>query len=244
VLSKNIFGLPPVDLKLLENEVQVWSVSCQQLLSQVEHLTEILSEDEKNRANRFHFERDKLHFIVGRGLLRIILGRYLKTEPEQLQFSYSLTGKPALVSKNGRDTLQFNLSHSGEMMLYAFTRDRQIGIDLEHLRPIPDFKQLIQQFFSVGETSAILSLPPIQQQLIFLQVWTCKEAYLKATGAGLAKLQQVEISIVPGEPYQLLTHQPQANLWSLQTIKLSHDYVAALVVEGHDWHLKCWQWLD
>lgn len=227
---------------LLDNEVHVWCTSFKQLLPQVEQLAQILSEDEKNRAERFHFERDKAHFIIGRGLLRIILGRYLEIDPHQLQFLYNPCGKPALVSKKGRDTLPFNLSHSGDMVLYGFTRDRKIGIDLEHLRPIPDLEQIIQQFFSVSETSAILSLPSGEQQLAFFQTWTCKEAYLKATGVGLAQLQQVEISLVPGEPYQLLNHQPQSNLWSLQTLTLTPEYVAALVVEGHDWHLKCWQW--
>lgn len=196
----------------------------------------------KKRAHRFHFEQDKTRFIIGRGLLRIILGRYLKIKPEQLQFFYSPTGKPALVSSSSK--VQFNLSHSEEMILYAFTRDRFIGIDLEYLRPIPDLKQLIQQFFSVAETSAILSLPVSEQQQAFFQTWTCKEAYLKATGVGLAQLQQVEISLTPGEPYRLLNNKLSANRWSLQTLTLAPDYVAALVVEGQDWHLKCWQWFD
>lgn len=238
MFGKNIFGQPPVDLKLLENEVHIWCASFKQLLSQVEQLTQILSEDEKNRANRFHFEQDKKRFIIGRGLLRIILGRYLESEPKRLKFAYSHTGKPALVSISSN--IQFNLSHSEEMILYAFTSDRQIGIDLEYLRPILELKQLIQ-FFSSAETSAILSLPASEQQLAFLQTWTCKEAYLKATGEGLAQLSQVEVYIKPGEPYRL-NNQPQANCWSLQTLTLSPDYVAALVVEGQNWHLKCWQW--
>ncbi|MEO8890894.1 MAG: 4'-phosphopantetheinyl transferase superfamily protein [Coleofasciculaceae cyanobacterium] len=127
------------------------------------------------------------------------------------------------------------------MILYAFTSERQIGIDLEYLRPIPDLKQLIQQFFSIGEASAILSLPASEQQLAFLQTWTCKEAYLKATGEGLAQLSQVEIYLTPGEPYRLV-NELEANRWSLQTLTLTPEYVAALVVEGQDWHLKCWQW--
>lgn len=242
MFEQNFFCLPPADLKLLDNEVHVWSASFKQLLPQVEQLAQTLSKDEKKRAERFHFERDKRHFMIGRGLLRIILGRYLNIEPHQVQFFYNPCGKPALVSRDSCSTLEFNLSHSEDMVLYSFTRDRQIGIDLERLRPIPDLEQLIQQFFSVRETSAILSLPSSQQQLAFFQTWTCKEAYLKATGVGLAQLQQVEVSLVQGEPCRLLNHQSQANLWSLQTIKLVPDYVAAMVVEGHDWHLKCWQW--
>lgn len=244
MFGKICFGLPPVDLQLLENEVHVWSASFKQLRLQVEQLSQSLSEDETNRANRFHFEQDKIRFIIGRGLLRFLLGRYLEIEPEQLQFTYSPTGKPAVVSRDGHDLLQFNLSHSEEMVLYAFTRDRKIGIDLEYLRPIPDLEPIIQQFFSRGETVAILSLPASEQQLAFLQTWTCKEAYLKATGEGLAKLQQVEISLTPGEPCRLLNHELPANPWSLQTLTLAPDYVAALVVEGKDWHLKCWQWSD
>lgn len=245
MLGTNIlWRLPPVDLKLQNNDVHVWRASLIQSPALVQKLAKMLSEDEIIRAERFHFERDKRHFIISRGLLRIILGRYLEIAPNQLLFSYSSRGKPAVVTTDTSNTLQFNLSHSEELVLYAFTRDRKIGIDLEYTRPIAELEQLTQHFFSAGEAFAIANVPPNEQQQAFFQAWTCKEAYLKATGEGLAQLQQVEVSLVPGEACKLLkTENPQTIVrWSLQTLKPAPDYVAALAVEGHNWHLTGWQW--
>lgn len=239
-----MWNLPPTELQLPSNAVHVWRASLEQSAMQVQQLAQTLSEDEHLRAARFYFERDRKHFIVARGLLRTILGRYTSLEPHQLQFSYSPRGKPALASTGDSSTLQFNLSHSKGLALYAVTRDRKIGIDLEYLRPISNIEQLTQRFFSAREHGVIHSLPPDEQQVAFFQSWTCKEAYLKATGEGLAQLQQVEVSLTPEQPYGLLniaTDAQATTRWSLQTLTPAPDYVAALAVEGHDWNLSCWQ---
>lgn len=246
MLDQNLFwGLPPDNLKLQNNDVHVWCVSLEQPDTKIQQLAQTLSEDEHIRANKFYFERDRRRFIVGRGLLRILLGRYTNIEPDQLQFSYSSRGKPALISTNSCNSLQFNLSHSQELALYAVTRDRQIGIDLEQIRPISGIEQLSKSCFSARESDLICSLHPKAQQSTFFQIWTGKEAYLKATGEGLAKIRQVEVSLAPGEPLRLLniqTDSPASSAcWSLQTLTPATDYVAALAVEGHDWHLNCWQ---
>jgi 4'-phosphopantetheinyl transferase len=238
-----VWNLPPAELNLSSNVVHVWRASLEQPALQVQQLAQTLSEDEQLRAKRFYFERDRKHFIVGRGMLRTILGHYANVEPNQLQFSYSDRGKPALVSTDIDSVLQFNLSHSNGLALYAVTRDRQIGIDLEHIRPISDIEQLTKRFFSPREYSVISSLPKSEQQVTFFEIWTCKEAYLKATGQGLAQLQQVEVFLTDGETCQLnIPTDPQASpRWSLQKLAPANDYVAALAVEGHDWDLSCWQ---
>ena len=238
-----VWNLPPAELNLSSNAVHVWRTSLEQPALQVQQLAQTLSEDEQLRAKRFYFERDRKHFIVGRGMLRTILGHYANIEPNQLQFSYGSRGKPALVSTDIDSMLQFNLSHSNGLALYAVTRDRQIGIDLEHIRPISDIEQLTKRFFSPREYSVICSLPKSEQQVTFFEVWTCKEAYLKATGEGLAQLQQVEVSLTHGETCHLNIHTDSqaATRWSLQTLAPATDYVAALAVEGHDWDLSCWQ---
>ena len=257
MLNQNLlWSLPPADLVLSSNDVHVWRASLEQPTAQVQQLAQTLSEDERLRAERFYFERDRKHFIVGRGLLRTIIARYLVIEPSQLQFSYSPHGKPALAGSAG-STLQFNLSHSQGLALYAFTRDslsfgepnsmasRRIGIDVEYIRSIPNVEQLAKRFFSSREHAIICSLSPSQQQEAFFHGWTCKEAYLKATGEGLTQLGQVEVSLTPGEPRQLLSigkDSQAAARWSLQALTPAPDYVATLAVEGHDWHLSCWQW--
>ncbi len=227
---------------LSENDVHVWRADLNLSALRIQQLAETLSPDEQQRAERFYFERDRQHFIVGRGLLRAILGRYLNLEPLQLEFSYSPRGKPALVNTDPGKRLCFNLSHSHGLALYAVTRERAIGIDLEYIRSMPKVEQLAERFFSAGEYTLISSLPPEQQQEAFFKGWTCKEAYLKATGEGLIGLEQVEVSVTPGEPAALLSIQGDAKAasrWSLHQLELESDYAAALAVEGRGWHLEC-----
>ena len=233
---------PPTDLTLSSNDVHVWRADLELPAGQIEKLSQILSEDEQHRANRFYFERDKKHFIAGRAILRTILSRYLDLKPDTLQFSYGVRGKPALASTHTSETLCFNLSHSNGLAVYAVTRSRNLGIDVEYIRPMPNVLELAQRFFSSREYALISSLPPDQRQEAFFNGWTCKEAYLKATGEGLAGLQQVEVSLTPFEPTALLSIQGDAkaaNRWSVHQLTLVPDFVAALAVEGHGWNLDC-----
>ncbi|HEY9637492.1 MAG TPA: 4'-phosphopantetheinyl transferase superfamily protein [Coleofasciculaceae cyanobacterium] len=240
-----VWSLPPTDLVLSSKDVHVWRACLEQPEAVIQQLADTLSEDERIRADRFYFERDRKHFIVGRGLLRTILGRYLIMEPQQLQFCYSPRGKPTLASTETGGSLQFNLSHSQGLVLYGITRDRQIGIDIEQIRPTSDVEKLAQRFFSAHEHAVIRSLPPTQKQEAFFHGWTCKEAYLKAIGEGLAQLEEVEVSLVPGEPAQLLRigkDSQASKRWSLQMLRPAPNYMAALAVEGQNWRLTCWQW--
>lgn len=243
-----LWPLPPENLVLSSDEVHVWCASLDQSASQVQQLAETLCPDERKRAERFHFERDSKHFIVSRGLLRTILGGYLDIEPSQLEFRYGSRGKPALAETVGGSTLCFNLSHSHGLALYAIARVRELGIDLEHIRPLPDAEKIAQRFFSVREHTMICSLPTRKQHEAFFQCWTCKEAYLKATGDGLSgSLNQVDILLAPGEPVRLLSvagNEQEASRWCLQQLMPVPGYMAALVVEGHGWRLACWQWSE
>lgn len=238
----------PTDLVLSNSEVHVWRASLEQPEALIQQLTQTLSEDERTRASRFYFERDRKYFIVGRGLLRTILGRYLNAEPTQLQFCYTSRGKPALADVGASSTtLQFNLSHSHGLVLYAVTRDRKIGIDLEQLRQTSDVEKLAERFFSPRESATIRSLPPSQKQEVFFHAWTCKEAYLKASGEGLSRLEQVEVSLVPDEPVRLLStgeDSSASSRWSVQVLTPAPSYIAALAVEGQDWTLACWEMMN
>lgn len=245
VLNQDCLWQPaPKDLVLSSNDVHVWRASLEQPEVLIQQLAQTLSEDERTRAARFYFERDRKHFIVGRGLLRTLLGRYLSLEPTQLQFCYSSRGKPTLADIDDNATIEFNLSHSHGLVLYAITRDRKIGIDLEHIRPTSDVEKLAERFFSAREYATIRSLSHSQKQDAFFHAWTCKEAYLKAIGEGLAGLEQVEVSLVPGEPVQLLStgeDSPASSRWSVQVLTPAPGYTAALAVEGQGWTLACWE---
>jgi len=238
---------PPTNWSLLNEDVHIWCTCLNQSTSRVETLAQLLSQDERTRSERFYLERDKKRFIVGRGLLRIILSRYLDTNASQLQFCYGPHGKPTLAESSGGNTLNFNLSHSHELVLYAITREREIGVDIEHIHPIPDFEEIADCYFSEQEKGAFHKLDPDQRLRAFFNCWTRKEAYLKATGYGLVfPMEQLNVSLSPNEPVQLHSVQDDysiANLWSLQELIPACNYVGALAVEGHCWNLKCWQWL-
>lgn len=233
-------------LVLPHNEIHVWRASLDQNLVHLQHLVKNLSEDELDRANRFHFEKDRNRFIIGRGILRNILSSYLDIEPHQLEFCYGSRGKPALKTPDRNDWLHFNLSHSQGLALYAFARDRQIGIDLEHIHPISGIDQIVAQFFSAREHATFLALPPSQQLAAFFHGWTCKEAVLKAIGEGLAlPLNQYDVSLLPDRAAELLSingDRAAAKQWLLQSFVPAPSYVAAFAIQKRDWQVKCWHW--
>jgi 4'-phosphopantetheinyl transferase len=235
-----------VDVLLSSGDVHVWCASLDQEALQLQNLKCTLTTDELSRAERFYFQRDREHFIVARGLLRAILSLYLETAPDQVRFSYGPRGKPALAITSGKDRLCFNLSHAGGLALYAVAKGREVGIDLECSRPIPDAEQIAKRFFSPRENTVLQTIPSIMKQEAFFNCWTRKEAYIKATGDGLARpLDQFDVSLRPGEPAKLLSvdgDAREASRWSLRELTPAPSYLAAIAVEGHGWRLACWCW--
>ncbi|GAB1544268.1 4'-phosphopantetheinyl transferase superfamily protein [Scytonema sp. NUACC21] len=228
----------PTNLTLLQDEVHVWRINLDQPDSQLQHLAATLSSDEVCRAKRFYKEQHRQRFIAGRGILRTILGRYLGIEPQELQFCYEPSGKPVLADSFADRKLWFNLTHSQGLALCAVTSARQVGVDLEYVRPISDVLSLANRFFSPAEYGVLSSLPPHQVQEVFFRYWTCKEAYLKATGVGIAQLEQIEVLLTPGQPAKLKTEQQ----WSLLEIIPENNSVAAIAVQGSGMRLKCFQY--
>ena len=243
---KNSWHIPSADMILSNSDVHLWRAKLDQSHECVKQLTQILSDEEQRKVERFHFDKDKKHFIVTRGVLRTILSHYLGVEPNCLQFGYSSHGKPYLAEKSKGEEICFNLSHSHSLSLYAFARRRQIGIDIEYIRPITETDRIVARFFSSHEHAIWQKLPKDQKQVAFFNCWTRKEAYIKARGEGLSlPLDQFDVSFAPGEPPALLATSGASNessRWLLQALQPSLGYVAALFVEGHDWRLKCWEW--
>ena len=234
---------PPANLALSADEVHVWRASLNQPHLTLQYLHGILASEERTRAARFHFERHRNHFIAARGLLRGILGRYLNLPPERLQFKYSSYGKPFLADDCGGEWLRFNVSHSGELVLYAFSRGRELGIDIEEIRTDITHQQIASNFFSKQEVDALHALPAHLQQEAFFLCWTRKEAYIKGIGEGLSfPLHSFDVSLTPGGPASLLAvrgHAEEAARWTLQALEPGPNYHATLVVEDGGWQLKC-----
>ena len=228
----------PTDLTLLPDEIHVWRIDLDQPEPHLQNFAATLSSDETVRAERFYFPKHRQHFIAGRGILRTILGRYLGIKPSQVEFNYQQRGKPVLADTFADSGLAFNLSHSQGLGLCAVNCTRQIGVDLEYIRPMSDLEALAKRFFLPREYEMLRSLSPNQQQEIFFRYWTCKEAYLKATGDGLSQLEQIEVSLTLTEPAKLQITEE----WSLFELVPANNYVAAVAVENFGWHLKCWQY--
>jgi 4'-phosphopantetheinyl transferase len=231
---------------LADQEIHVWRAWLDELASDLPAFAETLSASERNRAERFQFERDRNRFIVRRGLLRGILGRYLNLDPARLSFTYESRGKPTLAGSMDAPTIHFNLSHSEGLALFGVTRSAPFGIDLERVRPMPDPDQIAAKFFSARENVVLNALPAEQRIEGFFNCWTRKEAYLKATGQGIADaLPEVEVSLTPGQPAQLLSvagDAQEASLWSFYALAPAPGYIGALAAKARGLKLVCWQW--
>ena len=237
---------PPARLLLGKDEAHVWRVVLDQTTPVTQAFLRILSPDELERAARYHFQKDRDHFVVARGGLRTILSRYLNVEPARLLFCYDAYGKPSLSEPSGRPPLRFNVSHAHGLALYGFTLDRRIGIDIEHIREDFASEQIAERFFSQREVAMLRALPVEMKTEGFFNCWTRKEAYIKAIGHGLSMpLDRFVVSLAPGEPAALLSvadNPQEAFRWSIKELTPDPGFVAAVVVEGHDWRLSCWRW--
>lgn len=234
----------PSEVSLKGDEVHVWRVWVPEFRPRLEELMRLLTSEEAARVKGLHFVKDRELFIIGRGMLRMILSRYEKVCPADLRFTYNAYGKPSLVGDEGSSGLQFNLAHSHEVALYVVTSGRQAGIDVEFIRPDINVREITERFFSAQEVEAFNALPVESRVEAFYNYWTCKEAYIKARGEGLSyPMNRFSVSLNPGEPAALLSgiNRPHEDArWSLQELPVGSGYAAALAIEDEKWMLKCW----
>jgi 4'-phosphopantetheinyl transferase len=204
----------------------------------------LLSEDERARAARFHFERDRRRFVAARALLRELVGSYLATDPAAVRFIHGPRGKPALAAP--ADELRFNVSHSDEIALLAFARGCELGLDVERERELPEADEIASRYFSPAERVALGRLPADERARAFFRCWTRKEAFIKATGDGLSRpLDSFDVTLAPGEPARLLrvADDPDAagRYW-LGALEPAAGFAAALVVDGVPAYADRWAW--
>ncbi|MGO9645346.1 MAG: 4'-phosphopantetheinyl transferase family protein [Candidatus Bathyarchaeia archaeon] len=219
---------------LSENDVHLWYSSLDLDASSLQRLGSTLDVDERERAEGYCFERERVRFVAARGLLRRILGHYSGVEASELRFCYSSRGKPSLVERFGGDRIQFNLAHSSGYALYAVILDRKIGVDLERVVPVVGLEQIVNRYFSDREKAALHALAGNEQREAFFRIWTAKEAYLKACGEGLTyPLNKID---TPADPRESLCSlkikgDRKGSRWSLEQLRPAPSFIAALVIE-------------
>lgn len=226
----------------------MWLANQDQPAERTKGFFQSLSPDEQQRALRFHFERDRVRFTSGRGMLRRCLGAFLGTAADRVRFRYTEYGKPSLSVEFSSARINFNISHSGSNALLAFSIGRELGVDIEEIRPDFATWEIGQRYFSALEVQTLRSLPTSLQAEAFFNCWTRKEAYIKAIGEGLScPLNRFDVTLAPGEPARLLETRGRglpASAWAMRSLDVGRGYKAALVVEGHEWRLKYLNWRE
>jgi 4'-phosphopantetheinyl transferase len=225
------------------NDVHVWTASLPAADDVAERCRALLSPDERARAGRMQLSSPRDLFVVGRGLLRTLVGRYLGVRPADVQFAYSAFGRPWLPAGNGRPPLQFSVSHSGAQVALAFAQEARVGIDVERVRTNADCDAIAGRFFAPAEQAALASLALADRIDAFFACWTRKEALLKAIGLGISHgLSRVEVTCRPGEPARVmrseLTEVDPAG-WSLFDLRVPAGYRAALAVSMAEPSVSC-----
>ena len=218
-----IWSSAPRDLALAPDTIHVWRAAADADSARIEALARTVSPDERERAARFAFQQNRDRFLVRRGMLRAILGRYLAMPPERLEIEPDVRGKPSL-----RTSLRFNVSHSGGLVLVAVALGREVGVDIERIEPSAVDARIAGNFLSRRESAEVRALPAAQRPYAFFARWTRKEAYLKARGDGRAGLTDGGL--------------PEDPRWSVRALEPSPGYAGALAAWGHGWHLGAWRW--
>lgn len=208
----------------------------------VRSLAVSLSDSERQRASRLAFHRDRRRFIVARARLRQLLAARLGIRAESVELTYGTHGKPSLARRFADTGWRFNVSHSDDIAVYAFSRGREVGIDVEAIRANPDADDIAANFFSRRENEAYRALAPHDKPLGFFNCWTRKEAFIKALGDGLCHpLDGFDVSLAPGEPAKILrvgNTSGNGSGWHLKSFSPASGYVAAVVAECHQ-HGQC-----
>lgn len=218
--------------ELSPGEAHVWIVRLDALHGHAEAAADILDEAERARARNFRFDRDRLLYRLGRATLRRLLSAYLGIEPADVPLRTGLHGKPELGAPFDTPPLHFNVSHSGDLALYAVTRDGPVGIDVEQMRPIPDLQGVAELVLSPLERTTFSSLDTGRRQAFFHEAWARKEAYLKALGDGLMRPPtSIEFGALLGEPGEAIRDREDeaaSRRWRVTAWQPEQGYWAAL----------------
>ena len=235
---------PDAPPALGRDEVHVWRLDLDEMIPAGLALEPRLAADERERAGRFRFTRDRERYLASRAALRGILAGYLGARPETLRFVRAPEGKPALLDEP--TGLEFNLTHADWCAMVAVARGRRVGVDVEGIRLGQSGMDVARRFFAPAEVDALLAAPPAERAATFVRCWTRKEAYVKARGDGLSlSLQHFEVPLTTGATRALeasLEGPAEVERWSLRELVPAPCHLGALVVEGDGFELHSLEW--
>ena len=226
---------------------QVWSVALDLSHADAKRLEAVLCAEERRRAARYRRQQDRVRFIAARAALRCLLAAHLGADlgakPRALAFAYGANGKPALSHGGG---LEFNLSHSGDLAVIALAHDREVGVDVERLRPLSSAQRIAERLWSSGEAAALGTLDEDERLTAFFATWTRKEAVVKALGEGITgRLDGFQVPAGPapgGGALHIPGHEGRADAWWLTDLRPAPGYLGAFVLSGSEVPVSCWRW--
>jgi 4'-phosphopantetheinyl transferase len=215
--------------------VHVWSASLARPVGDVSRLHDLLDHEERFRAARFHNDLDRHRFVVARATLRMLLGEYTMTAPDHVALRILPGGKPALRRESATRELHFNVSHCGDLALFALA-DCEVGIDVERVARHPEMERVAAHFFTPGEAAALRRLGENEQARFFCRTWVRKEAYVKATGDGFAiDPARVSVADTPANNVKLEDQDGLRRVddhYTVHDLADVGDHLAALAVAG------------
>jgi len=227
----------------LKEDIHIWYCDFDLNRDKVEYYSSLLSEDEKQKASRFKFKKDEVCYIISRGILRLLIGSYLRINPKDLNFKYTSFGKPFLTFEN---QLKFNVSHSGKMATFAFFKDKEVGVDIEKVKDDFDVLELAQNFFSKTEIIALEKQSKEELSKAFFRCWTRKEAFIKAEGSGLSfPLDKFAVSLDDDYKADLLETEfnpAEKEDWSLSSFVPAPSYLGAIAVKCPNTQIQYHNW--
>ena len=230
---------PPQSLTLAPGQGHLWRFDIPSSQGGIA-FEEVLSGEEKERARRFQFPKDRQEFAFCRGTLRILLGKYLKTPPEEIQFRYEENGKPSV------DSLAFNLSHSKGKALLAIVGQGEVGVDLERIEANGSWEKIGMRNFSNSEVEFLQSFSKEKQAAIFYQIWTLKESLIKGMGKGLFQsLEDIQVSWDSPNGKTHLESSTQGldfSSWKIYRLLLPPEYSGALAFKGEECQWQSFWW--
>jgi 4'-phosphopantetheinyl transferase len=225
--------------------VAVVAVALDEPDAEARHVLTALHDEERRRADRFHFAVDRDRFLVGRAALRALLAQQIGRAPDAIAYETAPHGKPAL-ARNLANGLHFNMAHSRGLALIALTRAAEVGVDVEAMSEMPDLLAVATRFFAPAEVAIVRAMAGQERIEAFFTCWTRKEAYIKALGTGLSHpLDRFVVALHPQEPSRLLDTGDDAmpaSRWTLTDLRPATGFVGALAIPHHAPVVRCWQW--